>query len=164
MRKGFLLIEILMVLFIFMLLAVTFGQLWRTFIFEVPRGYRLVQESSTLNNLVSHIRSDVASARTLSQSTGDSSQAVLLMETPDGVISYKFEQGRILRQKEDDAQNSISWSAPHGKIEWRVRNMGKNGLAVEVITYIEDRDLGHIQKKMANSHLFFTGSVWEAAK
>jgi hypothetical protein len=160
MRRGFLLIEILMVLFILMILAVFFGRLWRVFIYEVPRGYRLVQESTTLNNLVSHIRSDVASARTLSQSSGDS----LLIETAQGVISYKFEQGLILRQKDGGAQDSISWSVPHGKIEWQVRNTGKNGSAVEVITYIEDRDLGHIRKKMANSNLFFTGSVLETAK
>jgi len=160
MRKGYLLIELLVVLFISLLLAVFFGRLWRTFIFELPRGYRLVQESATLNNLVGYIQADVASAKTLSQSAGDS----LLIETAQGVISYKFEQGLILRQKADDAQNPISWSVPHGKIEWQVRNTGRNGSAVEVITYIEDRDLGHIRKKMANSNLFFTGSVWETVK
>jgi len=160
MRKGYLLIEVLLVMFIFMLLAVFFGRLWRVFIYEAPRSYRLVQESTTLNNLVSHIQADVASAKTLSQSANDS----LLIETAQGVISYKFEQGLILRQKVGDAQDSISWTTQHGKIEWQVRNMGKNGSAVEVITYIEDRDLGHIRKKMANSNLFFTGSVWETPR
>jgi type II secretory pathway pseudopilin PulG len=160
MRKGYLLIELVVVLSVLALLTVTFGRLWRTFIFEIPRDYRLIQQSSILNDAVNHIRADIASAKAISQSSGDS----LLMETSDGVITYKFENGRILRQKNDTDKSSILWSAPQGRIEWRVRDREKKGYAVEVTTYIEDNDLGHKQRKMSNSFLFFTGTIWETAK
>jgi len=153
MRKGYALIEVIVVLSLFVLLGATFSQLWPTFISEIPRGYRLVQQHSTLNNLVSHIRADVADAGEISQLADDS----LLIKMAYGTILYRYEPGRILRQKDDD---SMVWSAPQGKVEWRIRNSN----SIELTTYIEDNNLGSKQKKMANSFVFFTRSIREARK
>jgi hypothetical protein len=168
MRKGYSLVELLVILFVLMLVSVTLGRFFRTLAYELPRDSRLVQESCILNNVVSRIRADVASAKVLSESVGDSAEPVsLLMKLPDGVVSYKFNDGRILRRgagAPDMASGDTIWSVPHGRIEWRVWRRDQTGYAVEVRTCIEDKDLGHIRRKMANSYLFFAGTVWEAAE
>ena len=54
-----------------------------TFTFDLPRDSRLIQENLTLSNAVSHIRADVASAKTLSQVGGDSNEPnTLFVELP----------------------------------------------------------------------------------
>jgi hypothetical protein len=168
MRKGYLLVEIAVIMFVLTLISVTLARLFRTLAYELPRDSRLVQESCVLNNAVSHIRADVASAKVLSESVGDSDEPVsLLMKLPDGVISYKFNDGRIFRclvGAPDTASGNIVWSVPHGKIEWRIWRKDQAGYAVELRTCFEYKDLGHIRKKMANNYLFFAGTVWEAAE
>jgi hypothetical protein len=168
MRKGYLLAEMIVILSVLMLVLLITGPFFRTLAYELPRNSRLVQESCVLNNVVSRIRADIASAKVLSESVGDSAEPVLLvMKLPDGMVSYKFNNGRILR-REAGAQNTASgdtiWSVPHGRVEWRVWRRDQTGYAVELRTCIEYKDLGHIQRKMANSYLFFADTVWEATE
>jgi hypothetical protein len=167
MRKGYLLVEVLVVLAVLALVAASLDRFFRAFAYELPRGSRLIQENCTLNNAVDHIRSDVASAKTLSESVGDSAQpASLVMELPDGVVTYKFNDGIILRSTTGVSKKSgdSTWPVPHCRIDWSVWQRDKTGYAVEVNTCIEDWDLGLIHKKMANSYLFFAGTPWEVAE
>jgi hypothetical protein len=169
MRKGYLLVEILVVLAVMAMVGGIFDRFWGTLAFDLPRDSRFIQENITLNNAVSHIRADVVSAKTLSESVnGPDEPNTLLMKMSDGVISYKFINGRIFRSFVGGATSAASgdmvWSVPHGQIEWRVWNKDKTGCAVEVSTCIEDKDFGHIRKKMANNNLFFAGALSEAAK
>lgn len=165
MRKGYLLVEMIVVLFVLALISPILERFFRTFIYDLPRNSRLIQESRVLNSVVNCIRADVVSAKALFVSDGNSAEsASLLMETPDGIISYKFSDGRIFRSSSDTAPGDMEWSVPHGRIEWRVWNRDKTGYAVEISTYIEDKALGHIRKKMANSFLFFAGMALEGVK
>jgi hypothetical protein len=169
MRKGYLLVEMLVVLFIMALIMATLERFFRTFAYDLPRDSRLIQENASLNNVVSHIRADVVSAKILSESVNDLNEPnTLLMEMPDGMISYKFSSGRIFRSfvgvATGAANGNMVWSVPHGRIEWKVWNKNKTGYAVEISTCIEDKSFGHIRKKMANNNLFFVGALSEAAK
>lgn len=165
MRRGYLLVEMIVVLFVLAMIAATLERFWGTFVYELPRNSRLIQESRVLNSVVNSIRADVVSAKTLSVSDGNSAEfASLLMETPDGVISYKFSDGRISRSSPDTTSGDIVWSAPHSGIDWRVWNKDNAGYAVEISTYIEDKRFGHTRKKMANSFLFFAGIAPEGAE
>jgi hypothetical protein len=170
MRKGYLLVELLVVLFVSAMVAGIFDRFWGTLAFDLPRNSRLIQENCTLSNAVSHIQTDVASAKTLSQVDVDSNEPnTLLVELPNGMISYKFSDGRILRSFTKGAAGiagaaDMAWSVPHGWIEWQVWNRGKTGYAVEVKTCIEDKNFGQTRKKMANSNLFFAGILWGAAE
>ncbi len=169
MRKGYLLVEILVVLAVMAMVGGIFDRFWLTFAFDLPRDSRLIQENTTLNNVVSHIRVDVVSAKTLSESVnGPDEPNTLLMGMSDGVISYKFSDGRIFRSFVGGATSAASgdmvWLVPHGWIEWQVWSKGTAGYAVEVRTCIEDKNFGQIRKKMANSNLFFAGALWGAAE
>jgi type II secretory pathway component PulJ len=155
MRRGYLLVEMIVVIFILALVGVIFDRFFVTFVFELPRNSRLIQESRILNGVIKCIRNDVTYAKTLSV-TDDND--LLLTETPEGLILYKFNDGQISRVAPDaDSANTI-WKVPHGRIVWRVWNKDNTGYAVEVNAYIEDESLGHIRKKMDNSFLFFTGT------
>jgi hypothetical protein len=168
MRKGYLLVEMIVILSVLTLVLLITGRFFRTFAYELPRDFRLVQEGCVLNNAVSHIRADVASAKVLSESVDDSAEPVLLvMKLPDGMVSYEFNDGRILRRvvgAQETAARDTIWLVPHGRIEWRVWRRDQTGYVVELRTCIEYKDLGHIQRKMANSYLFFAETVWETAE
>ena len=165
MRRGYLLVEMIVVIFVLAMIAATLERFWGTFVYELPRNSRLIQESRLLNGVVNCIRADVISAKALSVSDGNSAEpAWLLMETSNGLILYKFSDGRISRSSPDTTSGDIVWSAPHSGIDWRVWEKNNTGYAVEISTYIEDKRLGRICKKMANSFLFFAGIAPEGAE
>jgi hypothetical protein len=169
MRKGYLFVEMAVVIFVMAIVMVTLERFFRTFTYDLPRNSRLIQENHTLSNAVSHIRADVALAKALSRAGGDSNEPnTLFLELSNGSVSYKFSNGRILRSfaggAADTAAGDMVWSVPHGRIEWRVWNKDKVGYAVEVSTCIEDKNFGHIRKKMANNNLFFAGALRETAE
>ena len=152
MRKGYVLVEMIVVLSVFVMIAIGLDRFFCTLVFELPKDSRLIQENRSLENAVSHIRADVALAKALSNTSVDSNEPnTLLIELPNGTVSYKFHDGRILRIFAGSADGNMVWPVPHGMIEWRVWSKGKTGYAVEVRTCIEDRNFGQVQKKMANS-------------
>ena len=165
MRKGYILVEMIVVLAVFVMIATGLDRFFRTLAYDLPHDSRLIQENRSLDNAVSHIRADVALAKTLSQLGADSNEPnTLLVELSNSVVSYKLIDGRIIRSFVGSADGNMIWPVPHGRIEWQVWSKGKTGYAVEIRTCIEDRNFGQIQKKMANSNLFFAGALWEAAE
>jgi hypothetical protein len=168
MRKGYLLAEMIVVISVLALILLITGRFFRTLTYELPQDFRLVQEGCILNNAVSRIRADVASAKVLSESVNDSAEPVsLVMELPSGTVSYRFNEGQVIRREacnKDTSSEDIIWSIPHGRIEWRVWRRDQRGYAVELRTCIEHEDLGLIQRKLANNYLFFADAVWEGAE
>jgi hypothetical protein len=165
MRKGYILVEMIVVLAVFAMITIGLDRFFVTLNYDLPRDSRLIQENRSLANAVNHIQADVALAKTLSQLGDDSNEPnTLLIELPGGVVSYKFSDGRILRSFAGSTDGNMVWPVPHGGIEWQVWNKGNTGYAVEIKTCIEDRSFGQTQKKMANSNLFFAGALWEAAE
>jgi hypothetical protein len=165
MRKGYLIVEMMVVIFVMAIVMVTLERFFRTFTYDLPRSSRLIQENRTLCNAVSHIRADVSSAQMLSRVGGSDT---LLVQLRGEIVSYKFDNGRIFRSVAGEVANAaagdIVWSVPHGIIEWRVWNKDKAGYAVEISTCIEDKNFGHIRKKMTTNNLFFAGALRETAE
>ena len=169
MRKGYLLTEMITIIAVLALVLLITERFFRTLAYELPRDSRLVQEGCAINNAVSHIRADVASAKVLLESVGGSAEpASLVMKLPDGMVSYDFDDGRILRRgtgnKDTTSRDTVVWSVPHGRIEWRVWSRDQTGYAVELKTCIEYKDRGNTKRKMANSYLFFADTARGAAE
>ena len=169
MRKGYLLIEMIFVLLILGMLSVPLTRLFRLFAYELPRDNRLVQEDLILLSAAGCIRADVASATTVSEKPGRTpGETSLAVQKTGGVVSYDFGNGRIIRRKDTIVQGAIPeetvWSIPHGKVEIQVWSKNQKGYAVELITFVEDKDLGHTRRKMANNYVFFAGVSGEAVK
>lgn len=171
MRKGFYLVELLVVMSVLPVICIVLDGLFRTLTFEIPRSSRLVQENTVMLGAVRCMRNDISAAKQLPESfdgfiAGDDK---LLIEMQDGVVCYQIEDGRILRKRfasagQSDSGDTTVWSMPHGKMQWQVWHEGASRYAVEIETCIEDKDLGHLKKKMANSHLFFVGACWGQEK
>ena len=166
MRKGFTLIELLVVVIILPFFAVIIDGLFRTLIKDIPRSHRVVQENTTVLSSLDQMQKDIDKALGLPESFKGyaSGDKLLLIELPDNsVICYQLKDDKVIRyQLKADQQGDITektvWLVPHAKVNWRVQRKDGNGYAVEVQTHIEHEVLGHLEKKMANSHLYFLGA------
>ncbi len=181
MRKGFTLVELLVVVFVLPFMMLVLDDLFRTLIKDIPRSYQVVQENASLLSMLEHMQKDIDRAKGLPESFGEytTGDKLLLIELAEGMICYqlkdeKARQRRVLnrtqrcwvRRKLTDNQQSAPggleqtvWSVPHAKVEWQVWRKDGHGYAVEVKTHIEHKIRGeHWEKKMANSHLYFVGA------
>lgn len=166
MRKGMTLVEMLVVLSVLPFAAIALDTLFRTMVSDFPRSIGLVQENATLLNMLEHVRQDVSVAKALPTSFGPhtASDKVLLIELAEGTFSYQLEQGKLIRQnlsldRQNDGADSTVWSLPNSVVQWRVWSKGDKGYAVEVNTYMRYKLRAKYQKKMANSHLYFLGTI-----
>ena len=164
MRKGFTLVEILVVVIILAFLIFLTDGLFTTLLAEIPRSYRIAQESITLQNLLEQIQQDMDKASGLPKSfeglTTDDKQ--ILIELPDGVICFQQKDEQIIRRKltdgpQDRVEEKRAWSLPSTKVEWTIREKDTQGIAVELKTHIEYKTRGRWRKTTANSHVYYGG-------
>jgi len=165
MRKGFTLVELLVVIVVLPFVMLVLGGLFSTLIRDIPRSYRVVQENTSLLSMLEQMQQDIDEAKGLPESFdgNTASGELLLIELADIVICYQLKDDKVLRCKLTDNQqkNALekkSWSVPHAKVEWQVWRKDRDGYAVEVQTHIEHKVGGHWEKKMANSHLYFVST------
>jgi len=166
MRKGFTLVELLVVIIILPFMMVVLDGLFSTLIKDIPRTHRIVQENTTLIIMLVQMQQDIDKAKGLPESFDGhtASGELLLIELANSVICYQLKDGKILRRKLTDNQQSndeeeIVWTVPHANVTWQVWRKNRDGYAVEVRTHIKHKIRGdHWEKKMANSHLYFVGA------
>jgi hypothetical protein len=169
MRKGYLLVELLTVIAILMILGGTFVTLSGKVILGIGRSYRLIQTNTSMLNMLGQLRSDVNGGKGFSESFDKyrAGEETLLIESEAGVICYQLKEGEIARYSPADVEGIGNeevtiWPIRNGRVKWQVWRKDGDGYAVEVQSYIEDKTSGHLQKKMANSHLYFVGSYKKA--
>jgi prepilin-type N-terminal cleavage/methylation domain-containing protein len=99
MRRAFTLIELLVVVTVLPFVMAALGQVYATFIRDIPHATRVLQENTTVLNLIQQIRRDMDEAVGLPrQFEGQQAgERTLLIEQPDQVIRYHLEEGRIVR-------------------------------------------------------------------
>jgi len=165
MRKGFSLVELLVVIFIIPVVLVTLDGLFSAVISDIPRSYRVAQENTTVLNMLEQMQQDIDKAKSLPDSFDGhtASDELLLIGLTDAVVCYQLKDGQVLRHRlthtqENDIEETRVWSLPHAKVQWRLWRKDNSGYAVEVKTHIEHNPRGHLEKKMANSHLYFAGA------
>jgi prepilin-type N-terminal cleavage/methylation domain-containing protein len=166
MRKGFTIVEILVVVIVLPIGIVILDGLFTTLLADIPRSYSIAQESTTLQNLLEQMQQDMDEARGLPESFAGhkTDDKQILIELPDGIIGYQQKDGQIIRRRLKNAlQGSVegkrTWSMPHTKVEWKIRKKGTQGYAVEVRTYIAYKTHGRWKKTTANSHLYYGGVI-----
>jgi len=165
MRKGFTLVEMLVVIIVLPFVMLVLDGLFSTLIRDIPRSYRVMQENTSLLSMLEQMQQDIDKAKGLPESFDEytTSNKLLLIELTEGMICYQLKDNKVLRCKLTDNQqkNALekkSWSVPHAKVEWQVWRKDRGGYAVEVKMHIEHEIQGHWEKKMANSHLYFVGA------
>ena len=164
MRKGFTLVEMLVVIIILPFVFVLLDGLFVTLLGEVPKSYHIAQESITLQNMLEQMQQDVDKAKGLPASFAGHmvNDKQILINVPEGIICYQQKDGQIIRRiltgpEQDNFSDERAWSLPHTKIQWHVWKKDEQGYAVEVKTHIEYKTEGRWKKTMANSHLYYGG-------
>ncbi len=168
MRKGFTLVEMLVVIIVLPFVMLVLDGLFSTLIRDIPRSYRVMQENTSLLSMLEQMQQDIDKAKGLPESFDEytTSNKLLLIELAEGMICYQLEddKARTVRRSSlasrvtGDESRITVWSVPHAKVEWQVWRKDGGGYAVEVKTHIEHKIQGHWQKKMVNSHLYFVGA------
>ena len=92
MRKGMTLVEMLVVLIVLPFAMLAFDVLFRSAISDIPRSSRLVQENTTLLNMLEQMHKDISAAKSLPQSYGQDTagEGLLLIELADSVVTVSY--------------------------------------------------------------------------
>jgi len=166
MRRGMTLVEILVVVIVLPFAMVAFDVLFRSILSDIPRSTRLVQENTTLLNMLEQVRQDISAAKALPESSGQytAGEGLLLIEIADGVLGYQLSHGKVLRyrltgRQEEQEENARVWPLPNSQVQWRTWREDGRGYAVEVRTAIKYKLRSKYQDRMANSHLYFLGTI-----
>jgi hypothetical protein len=168
MRRGFALIEILILIVVIPFILVIIDGLFRTLLTDIPWSCRIVQENTTVLNMLEQLHEDIDKAKGLPKSFAGhaASDELLLIELADGVICYQIENGQAARRmltgaRYNNAVQERVWSVPNARVKWKVWNRNGEGYAVEARTHIE-REIGRrTEKKLANSHVYFLRALQE---
>lgn len=166
MRKGMTLVEVLIVMIVLPFAAVAFDVLFRSTLSDIPRSTRLVQENTSLLNMLEQMRHDIGAAKAMPESSGQytAGEGLILIEIADGVLGYQLKDGKVLRyrltgRQEEQEENARVWLLPNSQVQWRTWRKDGRGYAVEVRTSIRYKLRSKYQQRMANSHLYFLGTI-----
>jgi prepilin-type N-terminal cleavage/methylation domain-containing protein len=166
MRKGFTFVEVLLVVVILPIAFLVLAGMYNTFFLEIPHSYKVIQEETTLLNLLEQFQQDIDAAVKLPESFAGNKTGgnLLLIEQPAGVICYQIGDGRVLRYQLSETEkakdeNEEYWSLPKTNIRWELWSQNDRHYAVEVTTFIEYNVHGRFERKLANSHLYYIDAL-----
>lgn len=161
MRKAFSLVELLAVIVMFPVAALALDRMFRAAVIDIPRSSYVVEENTTVLDVLDHIRSDIDRAKGLARTFGDytAGDEVLLIELADATICYQLEDGKIIRHNLGEEASSSAWDAPNADIRWKVWEKESVGYAVEITTHIKHKAGRRQTERMAGAHLYFVGAL-----
>jgi len=166
MSKAFTLVEMLAVVAVTPLLMVLVSGFFRSFLRDIPQTARMVDQSTTVLDLLDQLRRDTDGAVGLPQQVGDSRAdgATLLIERPDAVVCYRFDEGRIMRtfldkQGGPSPGGDRIWQARHAAVQWRPWVRDGIVYAVEVHSHLNQEVGGQLRRRFAGSSVFFVGGL-----
>lgn len=166
MRKGFTLVEILVVVIVLPFLFLLFNGLFKTLIGEIPMSVRLIQENTSLLSMLRQIQKDTDRADDLPKSFAGrtANNQLLLIKLSDGVICYQLKDGLVIREKltnasQGKAEEPRIWPIPHAKIEWKIWERNGHGYAIQTNAHLEYGRRGQWIEKMSHSYLYFAGAL-----
>ena len=166
MRRGMTLVEIIVTLPLIAAVGMIFSLLFPVLVRDVPRLQRVVHTHGQVGTMLQRIRRDVDSARSLPASADGrtAGESQLLIELDEGVICYRIEPGRVVRDRltgnvSRAERAGESWSLPKAKLSFRNWPGDLPAQAVEVRTAIEYTISRRTYRKLANSHVFYLGAL-----
>jgi len=169
MRKGYSLIQMLVIIFVFSLLSASLGRLSSAMLRDIPSSYRMIEANTSMLNALKQIRRDVNAAKGFAGSFNDyiANDETLLIEAANNVICYQFKDGQLIRRKFTTSRTGTGeeirrWPIRHGKIEWRLWQEDGRDYAVEIKSCVEREVDSWKDRKMSNSYVYFAGIYRES--
>jgi prepilin-type N-terminal cleavage/methylation domain-containing protein len=163
MRRAFTLVEMLIVMATLPIAAFVLDRFFVNVIHDIPRSSAVVQENTTLLNMLNQMRNDIDKAKRLPEKFEEqiSNEQMLLIEQIDGVIAYELQNGKVIRKKlsniGEQHEDVITWSLPTAELQWQVWKRNGRGYAVEVRSCVKQKLRKKWQNKLVNSHVYFLG-------
>lgn len=164
--SAFALIEMLVLIIITPVVMVALSGFFRSFVRDIPQATRLVQQNTTVLNLLDQLRRDMDRAVGLAERVGDrqADESTLLIEQPDATVCYRFDEGQIVRmlltgEGEAMPDQDRVWRARDAVVAWRPWVREGRARAVEVHSHLKQRIMGQERRKLAGSHVFFVGGL-----
>jgi type II secretory pathway pseudopilin PulG len=166
MRKAFTLVEMLLVLAVAPLMMVVVSGIFATFIRDIPRETRVVQQNTTVLDMLHQVRRDVDGAVGLPERFDDTvaNERTLIVRQPQAVICYRFEDGRTVRtllegQGAPDPNDQRLWRMPNAVITCRPWTRDGGAYAVEVHSHVQQKFADMLKSRLVNSQVFFLGGA-----
>jgi len=166
MRKGYTLVNIMIIVFVLPFMILILDGLFKTLIKDIPRSFKVIQVNTSLLSMLKEMRQDIDKAEGLPQTYNEytSGDNTLLINLPEDIICYQKKDDKVFRiSLTDNNKSEIAetqyWPVPHAVIKWKVWRRDSSGYAVEIRTHIEHEVQGHLEKKIANSYLYFVGAL-----
>jgi hypothetical protein len=146
MRKGYTIIELIVLLGLIVLVLILAFKPIRVLISDVPRQHRDFQTARSLNHMFACLKTDIESAKKLT-AAGDPNTLII-----DGSITYHFDNDYVSRINIHDPNAASSlWTLPHSRLVWEVKNQN----ALQITGWLERTVLGKTEINFHNSHLFY---------
>ena len=172
MRKGYALIELLVVVSVLAILSIPLAHLTKVTIVQIPNLYKAVQTNTSLLDFLDELKKDINAAETFGGAEGlyggglyvpDGNE--LLIRLGGKTVGYEFAEEKIVKFAVDEKEARTvlsSWAVPKADVQWRVCKNGDKPFALEVSTCVKQKSGKVIDRKMANSRLLFKGAYQEA--
>ena len=164
MRKGFSLVELLVVVIVLPFATIALSRVFATFIRDVPRMTRVVEQNTTVLDMLTQLRKDMDSAVAMPD-TFDATRSdadTLLIQRPQDVLCYQRADGAVTRtvltpDPQPDDPDVRTWTFPDAVVEWTPCRQAETSYAVEVRTLVRQRIGSKLKDKMVNSYVLFIG-------
>jgi hypothetical protein len=159
MKKGYMLVEMLVVIVILVTISIPIAKFTRLLMFDVPKSVKCVEANTSLLNLLGFMKIDIMSSCRLHTA----GKNMLIMQMADETVSYAFAEEKISRTTTDGNDPSAEWMIPGGRMDIEIRSINDTP-AVSVTKYVEVKTHIGIEKKMTETYLFFPNVFQDAKK
>jgi len=158
---GIMLVEMIAVIALITAISIPLTILFRSVMSDIPRSQRLLAINSSVQNLLDQLRQDVEGVQETTKSLGLqlTGNNTLLIDEATGHISYEITDQKITRRQSStkgEPPMEKSWLLPSVLINWNTWQKDGRYYALEVQTCAELIIRGRTEKRMTNSHVFFT--------
>ena len=158
MRKGFSIIEMIIVFGILVILLCMLTRPTRILVHDISSIHRDFQTGENVWAMLRQLQKDVETSQSLSCDRTDANS--LLIDTGGGQISYRLAEDKVIKNNtaaNEQQQTERIWDTNNANIKWKVWTRDNKGYAVEVTTGIKRRVSGNWREKLKNSHVYFVG-------
>lgn len=150
-RRGVTLLELLAMLPLLAAASLLSARLGVVVVQDIPRASRAMGTHDVLLNMIDSLQRDVDAAASLPGSLGGrkTDEKLLVLELPDGMVSYEVGQDKVICRKYQTASGDVqdvgamtskvidSWSLPNANVSFQRRMLTDSAYAVEVHTSVQ---------------------------
>lgn len=160
-RRAFTLVEMIVVLGVLPIVMLVMSGVFATFVLDVPRAARVVEQDTTVQNMLRRLGRDIEHAKALPQTIGEleAGEDLLLIQQPDALIRYAFGDERIVRTRmappDADAGEDRIWTVPKATVGWRPWRRDGRTVGVAVDSHIRQTTRRGVRPVLRSTRVFF---------